>query len=418
MAPHLWNQFDRAALERLERDRDLRELSDRLGCPNIFDALGIERAEIKHSNFLAWLLGSDETHGQGTLFLKAVLKDIQKQARKAGKRFLAPHNWLLENALREARVYREWNSCVDLLIVFPSPKVVVVIEHKFDAREHGRQLSKYRKLVENHFRRHYPWYVFLAKPGTEPSEGRWLKYSYENLHATLQKERTRISNDRGREVGILLDHYLQTIGRVVKNHSNRNEVLVRRIYRNHRRAIDLLLDHKPTPVDEVHKLFRARAAKADLDCEIVEREENITGVVPQSWLRRLPRIGEDTNLDPRSWLRIRLHKDDEGYWLVLCACQVVNKKRRNTIIESILSGSDLEPRRKKWREQDWIMLWRTADPVEHELGREPKPEDIAKCAAKKLKVLLRKLRNVPKSLAQLHSDPKNKRARRIPLRVS
>ena len=54
-----------AALERfvIEND-DLLELESHIGRFNIFDALRIERMEIRHSNFLAWLLDPNESHGQ------------------------------------------------------------------------------------------------------------------------------------------------------------------------------------------------------------------------------------------------------------------------------------------------------------------------------------------------------------------
>lgn len=51
----------------------LHDLETRIGRFNIFDALRATRDELKHSNFLAWLLDPAESHGQGPLFLKVVL---------------------------------------------------------------------------------------------------------------------------------------------------------------------------------------------------------------------------------------------------------------------------------------------------------------------------------------------------------
>jgi hypothetical protein len=59
----------KSELEALERfvveNDDLLELEATIGRFNIFDALRIDRAEIRHSNFLAWLLTPSESHGQG-----------------------------------------------------------------------------------------------------------------------------------------------------------------------------------------------------------------------------------------------------------------------------------------------------------------------------------------------------------------
>src|SRR3954453_131992 len=69
------------ALERFVIDNDdLTELEARIGRFNIFDALRVARVEIRHSNCLAWLLDPAESHGQGDLFLRAVLMDLLRNA--------------------------------------------------------------------------------------------------------------------------------------------------------------------------------------------------------------------------------------------------------------------------------------------------------------------------------------------------
>src|SRR5437763_158985 len=69
----------RKALERfvIEND-DLLTLESRIGTFNIFDALRIAHVEIRHSNFLAFILDPAESHRQGLLFLKAILIDLLK----------------------------------------------------------------------------------------------------------------------------------------------------------------------------------------------------------------------------------------------------------------------------------------------------------------------------------------------------
>ena len=79
-----------AALEKFVVDNDdLLALESLIGKFNIFDALGIARAEIRHSNFLAFILDPAESHGQGQLFLNALLMDLLKEA-PANKRPLSP----------------------------------------------------------------------------------------------------------------------------------------------------------------------------------------------------------------------------------------------------------------------------------------------------------------------------------------
>ena len=61
-------------LENFICDEQLKELEQKFEGFNIFDCLRLTRAEIRHSNFLAWLLDPNETHGMNDYFLKEFLK--------------------------------------------------------------------------------------------------------------------------------------------------------------------------------------------------------------------------------------------------------------------------------------------------------------------------------------------------------
>ena len=60
-------------LENFIFDSNLKELEKKyeLNNFNIFDCLKLTRAEIRHSNFLAWLLDPNEAHGFEDYFLTA-----------------------------------------------------------------------------------------------------------------------------------------------------------------------------------------------------------------------------------------------------------------------------------------------------------------------------------------------------------
>src|SRR3989442_14884323 len=98
------------SLEALERfvveNDDLLQLASRIGRFNIFDALCITRVEIRHSNFLAFILDPAESHGLGQLFLKAILMDLLKEA-SPGLRPLSPIE-LDGTDLRGVEIQREW----------------------------------------------------------------------------------------------------------------------------------------------------------------------------------------------------------------------------------------------------------------------------------------------------------------------
>ena len=57
-------------------NKELQQLEKMFEKFNIFDCLKLSRQEIRHSNFLAWLLDPNETHGMNDYFLKEFLKEV------------------------------------------------------------------------------------------------------------------------------------------------------------------------------------------------------------------------------------------------------------------------------------------------------------------------------------------------------
>ena len=47
-------------------DRDFQRIDRRFGAFNLFEAIGAVRGELRHSNFLAFLLSPTRPHGLGT----------------------------------------------------------------------------------------------------------------------------------------------------------------------------------------------------------------------------------------------------------------------------------------------------------------------------------------------------------------
>src|SRR5437016_4278554 len=138
---------DLAALERFVVDNDdVLTLESVIGRFNIFDALSITGVEIRHSNFLAFILDPAESHGQGQLFLRAVLMDFLKNA-PSELRPLSPID--LDGAdLRGVEIKREWKN-IDVLITCREPKFVVVIENKVGSQDHSNQLNRYSNTIKN-----------------------------------------------------------------------------------------------------------------------------------------------------------------------------------------------------------------------------------------------------------------------------
>lgn len=286
------------ALERfvVEND-DLFELEERIGRFNVFDVLRVVRTEIRHSNFLAWLLDPSESHGQGQLFLRAVLMDMLRQAPSAW-RPMSPVD-LDGVELGSVEVRREWRH-IDLLIIADDPKVVIAIENKIHSGEHSNQLARYEGVVGAEFPEHTPMYVFLTREGDEPSEAAWVSYDYGRIHETMDRVLRRQGDSIGDEIKIFLRQYLTMIRSRLMD-DERIDELCDRVYRNHRQALDLIFERKGDPRRRIVQAFFDQSSQTPgWHCHNTGYGVHF---VPQGWLDILPPIARGGKLGDRAWLR-------------------------------------------------------------------------------------------------------------------
>jgi PD-(D/E)XK nuclease superfamily len=268
-----------AVLERFVVDNeDLLELESLIGKFNIFDALGIARAEIRHSNFLAFILDPAESHGQGQLFLKAILMDLMKEA-PTNLRPLSPIE-LDGIDLRGVVVKREWKH-TDLLITCKEPAFVIVVENKVGAHEHSDQLSRYKTTLQHDYPETQHLYVSLTPDAEDPSEEDWIVYSYTDIHRVLSRVQKMYRTAIGEEVRIFLDHYLALIGTRFMDNPEIDK-LCQRIYKNHRVALDLIFERVGSPTTSVMAEV-ANLLQEDDRWEVAVRRNHIL-FLPKAWL--------------------------------------------------------------------------------------------------------------------------------------
>ena len=62
--------------DQLLKDKDFDKMDLGLKNPNIFQILRISKNEIRHSNFLSWLLETNGSHKLGDIFLKRFLREV------------------------------------------------------------------------------------------------------------------------------------------------------------------------------------------------------------------------------------------------------------------------------------------------------------------------------------------------------
>ena len=197
---------------------------------NLFEAVGVVRHELRHSDFLAFLLDPAHNHGLGDIFLREFL-----QATRLPKFDLATLD------LSHASVFREWHH-VDILVIDDLNRFAVIVENKIDTAEHSDQLKRYRQEFDSH----YPGYtvigLYLTPEGDAPRSADYHPVSYTLVCEVIEKiaEKQRATLDS--EIVMVLEHYVQMLRRHIVSDSD-VAILCRRIYRQHKQALDTIFEH-------------------------------------------------------------------------------------------------------------------------------------------------------------------------------
>ena len=210
-----------------------------------------------HSRVISWLFDPSAHHRQAGHFISALLN-----ATMAPSQLLAV-DW------STAQVHREWEHVVngqrgylDILILNRNHQTLIAIELKTFSQEHSDQLTRYRcALAEAYpnFTRHC---VFLSPTGVSPYKEQdreyWQPVSYSVVHDAIgQILETAIADP---DANALLQIYATTIRRNVMTDTNIDQQ-ARRIYLEHREAIDRIIDNKPRWINETKVMLREAVAQ-------------------------------------------------------------------------------------------------------------------------------------------------------------
>jgi hypothetical protein len=176
---------------------------------NIFEATGMQFQEIKHSNFLSYILDPTNKHELGEEFIRSFLvNSVGQEYRNCD--------------LSSVKVYREKHN-IDLLIINDSPdnkeeSFLIVIEFKVWAGETGNQLNKYIEACK----KHYPnlidkaIFLYLTPFGSNPSNSDYKPISYEVILDSLESLKPDNSS-----VAISVEHYKKFIRRYILQNDER-----------------------------------------------------------------------------------------------------------------------------------------------------------------------------------------------------
>ena len=235
--------------DQLLNDEDFDRLDLGLKNPNIFEILRISKSEIRHSNFLSWLLDTKGSHKLGDIFLKRFLREVF-----SSDKFNDIDQVDVEGLnLNKVEILREWRN-IDVLIKLEN--VIVCIENKVLSSEHSNQLSRYKKIIEFEFPKHKQTFVYLNPVGESSKEEseNYHPISYEFIVNTLN----RIVSVYGESLNSQVENYIKDYITIIKRElmsTDKLTLLSRKIYNNHRDLFDFIIEKKPDDVDKVQSIL-------------------------------------------------------------------------------------------------------------------------------------------------------------------
>ncbi len=219
-------------------------------CP--FEAVGMVRQEIRHTNFLAYILDPNRPHGFGTLFLEAFITLLTNEA-------------IPKSRMLRARVQRELMN-IDLLIEIPPEDsgkgLVIAVEVKIDAGERRDQLRDYERRVQKRWPQSAAFFGFLTTDGRQgaTSSGKfWRPIRWTDLIGVLDRalELEKLgASTPGLEMYTSYGCMMRRHGMVDKISSTPLDDAVAALWSQHREALEYIFENRPDPISGLMRRIR------------------------------------------------------------------------------------------------------------------------------------------------------------------
>lgn len=233
---------DTESLEKLEM------LADK---ENIFSILSLERMEIRHSNFIAWLLNPSGNHHLGDIFLKKLLYEY---AESSGTDKTIDIFDIDKMDLSDSIVYRELNR-FDIAVESRNSDFVLVIENKIDSKEREKQTLNYREKTEKKYADvKNKFFVYLTIEGEDAEDDQWVCMSHFDVLKIIKSLVNRLPE--GSRSRIYVEDYIETMGKVIGMGESELETICADIYSKHKKAIDILVANIPDDLSKRAGYFK------------------------------------------------------------------------------------------------------------------------------------------------------------------
>lgn len=361
-------------LQRLERlaDQQRSEFDglDFIGESRLGSGQALWGWEEFHSDVLALLLNPKERHGLGDCFLRALLH-CAGTSQDVGAVNLSA-----------AEVVREWEHEVDgqlgyldILVVDREARLLCAIENKTFSSEHHEQLTRYRIALDAAYPSFAKCRVFLTPQGTEPLRQEelslWTALPYSAVLDVVQQIAADGENSMNPDVRAFLRLYATTLRRNLVPDTSVSQ-LARRIYLEHREAVELLLANRPDWAAEIKPAFKI-AIERHLEWRLDHEIKNAIRFRANVWDRYgVTRTGSGWESDSDALILFEFLIQDgrPRFQVWMSPANEKNEKLRECLFEAIKQRPTLFSPRESAVRASWMILHSDEDHMleEDDLG--------------------------------------------------
>lgn len=342
---------------------------------NFFDAIGFSNQEIRHSRLLAFLLNPNNNHFLGDAFIKEILLRIatinsEIITRNEALRYIT-------GEFDDARVITEWHH-IDIYFESKQNKIIVAIENKIKAKEHGNQLENYKDLIvkrsKSISRGNDDYKIILLYLTPDETLARnslsWFSISYELILDSLKSARVANNIPKNSDAWRLIEEYIRLIEKEVVVNIELKEAL-QEIYQKHKTVFDLVLEARDEDDGSFEEEIRAKLIHKLSVSGIKIRETSAHqwgymkgyGFIPEDWLSFVPDELESTwwrHKKPATWFIKTYYKDDKAskleLWLDFKGDWVGDNAERIDLIEDIRKHFPVTSRNKGRQSKGGVVL--------------------------------------------------------------
>ena len=224
-------------------DPDFNSIHRRMSLFNVFEAVGAVRAELRHSNFLAYLLSPNRPHGLGARALIALIRSFLARMPAKHRPIMALE--LLTSDVDDAIVYRERDN-IDILIELLTLKFVIAIENKVDSKAGDGQLERYSEYLQGSYPGHRRLMVYLTPNSSPPDHDGYIAYDYADIVSTLEDLTANLHQSVPAETKLVVQHYVDMVRRHIVQDEKLRALAVT-LYERHKEAFDFVFECRPEP---------------------------------------------------------------------------------------------------------------------------------------------------------------------------